>query len=166
MARSCYSAACDPHMTSLEAKVPPPLVAIVVVIAMWGVSRVAGLLHIPEPLRLGLPAAFLVVGICFTAGGLVAFRRARTTVNPNTPERASSLVNSGIYRITRNPMYVGLLFVLLAWAVYLSCAWALIGPVLFVLYIQRFQIVPEERALGKLFGPEYAGYKANVRRWL
>ena len=108
----------------------------------------------------------VIAGLVFSAAGILSFRRARTTVNPTTPEAASFLVVSGIYRITRNPMYVGISLVLVAWAVFLSSAWALLGPAAFILYISRFQIAPEERALSKLFGAEYASYRARVRRWL
>ena len=82
------------------------------------------------------------------------------------PEGTSSLVTSGIYRFTRNPMYVGLLFVLIAWAVFLSTPWLVIGPFVFVLYMNRFQIEPEERVLFRLFGTAFATYKGAVRRWL
>lgn len=133
---------------------------------MWGASRLAPLLQVPGALRLGAAAVIVLVGIGFSAAGVLAFRRARTTVNPAKPEQASSLVGSGVYRITRNPMYVGLTFVLVAWAVFLSSVWALLGPIGFVLYIGRFQIAPEERALAMLFGSEYADYRAKVRRWL
>lgn len=153
-------------MESLEVKIPPPAVAAAIAVAMWGTSRLAPLLQIPSGLRLGTAAAILLVGIGFSAGGVLAFRRARTTLNPTKPEQASSLVSSGVYRVTRNPMYVGLLCVLVAWAVFLSSAWALLGPVVFVLFIGRYQIAPEERALAKLFGSEFADYRAKVRRWL
>jgi protein-S-isoprenylcysteine O-methyltransferase Ste14 len=153
-------------MESLETKVPPPLVAAVLALAMWGVSGLPPLLHLPESLRVSVAAAVFLVGIGFSAAGVLAFRRARTTINPTKPEHASALVRSGIYRITRNPMYVGVLCVLVAWAVFLFSVWSLLGPVVFVLYIQRFQIAPEERALGKLFGSDYANYQAKVRRWL
>ena len=83
-----------------------------------------------------------------------------------TPEAASALVRSGIYRTTRNPMYVGLLLILVAWAVLLSSVWTLLGPLVFVLYITRFQIIPEESALSALFGADYAAYQSSVRRWL
>lgn len=99
-------------------------------------------------------------------GAGIRFRRANTTVNPLKPQAASSLVTAGIYRYTRNPMYLGLLFLLVAWAVLLSSPFALLGPVAFVTYISRFQIVPEERVLAALFGAEYAAYQAGVRRWL
>jgi protein-S-isoprenylcysteine O-methyltransferase Ste14 len=153
-------------MKSLEATIPPPALAAAIAGAMWATSRLAPLIQIPGALRLGTAAAVLLVGIGFSVGGVLAFRRARTTLNPTKPEQASSLVRSGVYRVTRNPMYVGVLCVLVAWAVFLSSAWALLGPLIFVLYIGRFQIAPEERALAKLFGSEFADYQAKVRRWL
>ena len=98
-------------------------------------------------------------GGCISLAGIVSFRRAKTTVNPLKPESTASLVTAGIDRFTRNPMYLGLLFVLLAWAVFLSSAWALVGPIAFVLYINRFQIVPEERVMATMFGVSYSEYK-------
>jgi protein-S-isoprenylcysteine O-methyltransferase Ste14 len=133
---------------------------------MWGISLVTPPLYMPAAVRLAACAAFALVGIVFSVAGVASFRRARTTVDPTNPEAASSLVTSGIYHVTRNPMYVGLSFVLLAWAIFLSSAWALLGLLAFVLYIGRFQIAPEERALAKLFGSEYTAYQAKVRRWL
>ena len=153
-------------MRSLELMVPPPAVAAVVALAMWGISLVTPPLYMPAAVRLTASAAFALVGVVFSVAGVVSFRRARTTVNPTKPEAASSLVSSGIYHVTRNPMYVGLSFVLFAWAIFLSSAWALLGLLAFVLYIGRFQIAPEERALSKLFGSGYTAYQAKVRRWL
>jgi len=142
------------------------LLAAVLAAAMWAASRGAAVLAVPDVLRFGATAAIVALGIGFSAAGVLAFRRARTTIDPTRPGRASSLVNSGVYRITRNPMYVGLACVLVAWAVFLASPWALAGPIAFVLYIGRFQIAPEERALSELFGSEYAQYRAKVRRWL
>ncbi len=87
-------------------------------------------------------------------------------MNPIKPGAASSLVSSGVYRFTRNPMYLGLSVTLLGWAMFLSNPLALLAVPLFVLYINRFQIDPEERVLSSLFGAEYAAYKEKVRRWL
>lgn len=151
---------------SLEAKVPPPLVALAGAALMWGISVLAPRMELSGGIRLAVCLAIATAALVFSVGGVVAFRRARTTVNPTTPEAASSLVSSGIFRVTRNPMYVGLLLLLAAWAVFLSSSWALLVLVAFVLYISRFQIAPEERALAKLFGVEYASYRARVRRWL
>jgi protein-S-isoprenylcysteine O-methyltransferase Ste14 len=153
-------------MHTLELKVPPPMVAIVVSIAMWFLSHLPPSSEALPIVRLLLAAGLAAGGAAFSLAGVVAFRRAKTTVNPLKPESASSLVSSGVYKVTRNPMYVGMLFLLLAWAAFLWSAWSLVGPLAFAAYISRFQIVPEESVLARLFGTEYVEYKARVRRWL
>jgi protein-S-isoprenylcysteine O-methyltransferase Ste14 len=152
-------------MQWLEAKVPPPVVATAVSVAMWSASSFAPALRLPGG-NLVWALVLALAGAGFSALGIVKFRRAGTTLSPVQPQAASSLVCTGIYRATRNPMYVGLLLVLLAWAIFLGSAWALLGPVCFLLYINYFQIAPEERALESLFGEAYLAYKARVRRWL
>jgi protein-S-isoprenylcysteine O-methyltransferase Ste14 len=152
-------------MKSLELKVPPPAIAVLVAAAMWALCRLTPSLQIPTAIRLLLALAVALVGIGFAAAGVISFRRAKTTVNPTKPQLTSSLVSSGIYTVTRNPMYVGLLLVLIALAIFLS-SWALLGPAAYFLYIGRFQIAPEERALTALFGAEYTAYLSKVRRWL
>ena len=154
------------RMQTLELKIPPPVVALLVAVAMWELSRLAPLLDISAIVRATAAAIFALAGAGLDIAGFVSFRRARTTINPLRPETTSSLVCSGIYRVTRNPMYLGLLLILTAWAIFLSCAWALSGPAAFVLYINRFQIRPEERLLAGKFGTDYAAYAARVRRWL
>jgi protein-S-isoprenylcysteine O-methyltransferase Ste14 len=153
-------------MQSLELKIPPPVVAALLAVAMWGIAFIAPLVEVPTLLRVCVAIAIALAGGAFSLAGIMSFRRARTTVNPMKPEAASSLVSSGIYGVTRNPMYVGLLFVLVAWAAFLSSAWSLLGPLAFLLYISHFQIRPEEGVLSELFGAEYSAYKARVRRWL
>ncbi|MBI3562856.1 MAG: isoprenylcysteine carboxylmethyltransferase family protein [Gammaproteobacteria bacterium] len=153
-------------MQALELKIPPPAVAALIAVAMWGVALITPLLEIPTLVRVVAAASLALAGVVVSLAGVVAFRRARTTVNPMKPETASALVCTGVYKITRNPMYVGLLLLLIAWAVFRSSAWALLGPVVFVLYINRFQIAAEERVLATLFGTGYTDYKARVRRWL
>jgi protein-S-isoprenylcysteine O-methyltransferase Ste14 len=111
-------------------------------------------------------AILVAAGLVFDVLGILAFRTFRTTINPLKPERASSIVTGGVYRVSRNPMYLGMALLLLAWATYLSALWSLAGPVLYVWYITRFQIVPEERVLERMFGDEYLAYTARVRRWL
>ena len=106
------------------------------------------------------------IGLSISIAGMLAFRRAKTTVNPVKASLASSLVVQGVYRYTRNPMYVGLLLTLLAWAVFLANPLAVLWVVVYVLYITRFQIIPEERVLASLFGAEYEAYKGRVRRWV
>ena len=152
-------------MKALELKVPPPAVGLLIAAAMWALSDLLpATLAVPNP---NFAAAVIaVVGISFDVFGIVSFRLAKTTINPLRPSKTSSLVSSGIYRITRNPMYVGVLFLLIAWAIFLSSPWTLLGPLAFVLYMNRFQIGPEEKVLEGLFGDAYLVYKKRVRRWL
>jgi protein-S-isoprenylcysteine O-methyltransferase Ste14 len=153
-------------MKALELKIPPPLVALFIGILMWLTPALAGSPAIPPGLRLGVALALFCLGLSTALSGLIAFRRARTTVNPMKASSASSLVSSGIYRFTRNPMYLGLLLALLGWAVFLSNPLALLFLPVYVLYINRFQILPEERVLTSLFGTSYSAYTGSVRRWL
>lgn len=153
-------------MGSLEVKVPPPAVALIFGLLMWLASSLVAPVEIPFWGRMGVVAVLAVVGLTFGGAGMLSFVRARTTMNPTKPSAASSLVTGGVFRYTRNPMYLSLLLYLLAWAAYLSNWIALLFVPAFVLYINELQIKPEERALSALFGAEYASYKARVRRWL
>jgi protein-S-isoprenylcysteine O-methyltransferase Ste14 len=133
---------------------------------MWAVSHVGPSLDLPLKLR---AVAFIVTALAGAAtafAGQAQFRRANTTINPFKPQNTSALVTSGVYRLTRNPMYVGLVLVVLGWAAFLCSLWALAGPILFVLYISRFQIKPEEQILSAKFGASYAEYQSRVHRWL
>lgn len=153
-------------MRALETRIPPPLVALLIAAAMFAAARWSPLVsfNLPRATLLGILVAALG-GIVSTAGTR-SFRRAKTTVNPLHPERASSVVTTGIYRHTRNPMYLGLLLVLAGLFLALGGLSAALGPILFVWYISRFQVAPEERALQAKFGVEYVEYQARVRRWL
>ena len=152
-------------MPSLESKVPPPAIVLVIGVFMWLVSRAAPSLHFDVPAHNWLAIVLVSVGFLTGISGVVTFRRAKTTVNPTKP-RASSLVTWGVYAISRNPMYLGGLIMLLGWAVFLSNALAFLFLPVYVLYINRFQIAPEERALKSLFGETYVAYQARARRWL
>lgn len=153
-------------MASLDHKIPPPIVALLVLAAMWLLSMALPHLEVPSQVRVAIAVCIAIAGLGVSSAGALAFRRAKTTVNPLHPEKATALVTSGVYRITRNPMYVGLLLGLLAWAVLLSSPLSLAGPVAFIAYINRFQIEAEERALLAKFGPEYESYRSRVRRWV
>jgi protein-S-isoprenylcysteine O-methyltransferase Ste14 len=153
-------------MLSLDHKIPPPVVGVLVAAAMWGVSVIGPQFPIAPEARYVAAAILAVAGAAFDLLGLVAFRASRTTINPLKPARATVLVTEGVYRVTRNPMYVGLGFFLLAWAVYLSALLPFAGLAIYVLYITRFQIQPEERVLMGIFGAEFSAYAARVRRWL
>jgi protein-S-isoprenylcysteine O-methyltransferase Ste14 len=153
-------------MKALDTKIPPPLAALLVAVAMWGISRVTPALFIDRTWRLVIAATVASLGALVAVLAATAFRRAQTTHNPMTPEAASSIVSNGVFSYTRNPMYVGLTTLLVAWAVYLASLAALLGPVVLVLFITRFQILPEERALAAKFGRDYDDYRRRVRRWL
>ena len=147
-------------------KIPPLLLLVIVALLMWCVGYLlptAPMLQAPW-LALWLSAA--LIGAAFSLAGVLAFRRANTTVDPRTPAASATLVSGGVYRITRNPMYVGFGFFLLAWAVAINALSGLALLPFFILYMNRYQIVPEERMLENLFGDEYRAYKARVRRWL
>lgn len=150
----------------LDHRIPPPLVGALLAAAMWSVAGWGPALAWPAAPKYLVVALLAAAGIAFDLLGILAFRSSRTTVNPLKPQRASALVTGGVYRVTRNPMYVGMALLLLAWAAYLSSLLPLLGPVLLVLYLTRFQIRPEERALQAIFGAQYADYAARVRRWL
>lgn len=153
-------------MSALELKIPPVALALLVGAAMWGAAVWVPGLAGPLP-RLPAVALLLVLaGALVAVLGVASFRRAKTTVNPTTPGAASALVDSGIYRYTRNPMYLGLLLVLAGWGLWLAHALALLGLPAFVVYMNRFQIVPEERALTAVFGDAFAVYRQKVRRWI
>jgi len=153
-------------MRVLELKVPPPALMFVIAVLMWLVSRAASAFGFALPAHNFLAILLVAAGFGTGASGVVTFRRAKTTVNPTKPESSSSLVNWGVYTITRNPMYLGGLTILTGWAILLSNALAFLFLPVYVLYIRRFQIAPEERALTSLFGQDYVTYQSRVRRWL
>jgi protein-S-isoprenylcysteine O-methyltransferase Ste14 len=154
----------------LENRIPPPIlmlaVAAVMWVATWATAAGSSPSQMPTPLRWGLAAIFFAGAGLFGFPAFSAFRKAKTTINPVQIDQASALVSSGIYRVTRNPMYVAMTLLLCAWAVWLARPLALLGPLAFVLFINRYQIVPEERAMQAKFGPAYAAYRQRTRRWL
>jgi protein-S-isoprenylcysteine O-methyltransferase Ste14 len=153
-------------MRFLELRIPPPIVALTIAGGMWLFARSAPVLLLPHIARLVVAMVLAVLGAAVALAGVLSFRRARTTVNPLKPETSAALVTGGVYSFTRNPMYLGMLLALTGWAAYLSSRWSLLGPVLFVVYIARFQIVPEEKVLEALFGASFAEYRRRVRRWI
>lgn len=149
----------------LENRIPPPLVMLVTGLAMWPLAGLPP--TVPGgALRPALAAFVLALGLGVTVLGVARFRAAGTTIDPTHPERAGKLVVGGIYRYTRNPMYLGFATILLAWALQLASSWALAGPILFAWFIDRYQITPEERALRTKFADEFDAYSRSVRRWL
>ena len=142
------------------------MVAVICAGLMWVIAQVTPVVQIPEQLRVVLAAALAVAGLATAASGVALFARARTTIHPEAPQKTSALVTTGVYRLTRNPMYLGMAIVLVGWAVWLTSPMALVGVATFALYIYRFQIRPEEVILAAKFGGAYAAYREKVRRWL
>jgi protein-S-isoprenylcysteine O-methyltransferase Ste14 len=153
-------------MRWLETRVPPPVVVLLGALLIWGLRRTFPEEGIFIPGRRPIYWTLLALGLLALAAGIFEFRRARTTVNPTTPGAASALVTGGIYRFTRNPMYVGDVLILLAVAVFFSNPLGLAGVVLFVVWMNVLQIPAEERAMEARFGEPYLAYKQRVRRWL
>jgi len=122
----------------MELKIPPPLLALIV----------------------------LITGLAVEISAIVLFRGANTTVNPMKPENTVRLINAGIYKFSRNPMYPGVLLVLFSWALWLGSIINFAILLFYVWYITRFQIIPEERALRELFPGRFDAYRSRVRRWI
>lgn len=151
----------------MHLKVPPAALAVLAVILMLALGSVLPQFMYALPYKEVVAALLGVVGIFVAVAGVYAFRRLKTTVNPTRPGNATSLAVDGIYRWTRNPMYLGILFCLIACGIYLANVVALlVVPAAFVIYMNVFQIKPEEEALALIFGETYVRYQASVRRWL
>jgi len=153
-------------VTSLELKIPPDVVALVVAGLMWLVFTVTPRLNVSIGYRVFAAAALALLGLLLLAAAKVALGRAHTTGDARHPGSARHLVTGGVYRVTRNPTYLAMTLLLLSWAVALASPASVWVSAVFALYVQRFQIRPEEPALGFLFGQDYSDYARRVRRWL
>lgn len=153
-------------MKSLELKIPPLVWTAALALCIWACS-----VWLPE-FQFTLPGArllgvlFAALGVGTAFSGIWSFRQAQTTANPMSPGDASALVKSGPYRITRNPMYVGMLLVLFGWFLLLHNACSFVFVILYVPILTELQIKPEERLLEQLFGQPYHDYKKSVPRWI
>jgi len=153
-------------MRSLELRVPPLALVAIAAALMWLLAWAAPLPALVFPAPYALGGALVGLGAAVTVAGVLAFRRARTTVNPMTPGATSSVVSTGVYRLTRNPMYLGFLLALAGWGAILGNLLGLLPLAAFVAYMNRFQIAPEERALREKFGADFDDYTRRVRRWV
>ena len=153
-------------MRSLENRIPPPVVTLIIAAAMWVASYLSTPLVVSGLVHYGVAAVFFILVGLFGFPAIRAFVRAKTTIDPVRIDRASAIVSTGVYAITRNPMYVAMTSLLLSWAAYLAVPWTLLGPLFFVWFITQFQILPEERAMAAKFGAAYLEYKGSVRRWV
>ncbi len=153
-------------MNALETKIPPAVLAAALALLMWLTPFITPAMWFSFPWQSAVMWLFTLPGMAITLVGATAFHRAHTTVDPTRPEMASTLVVTGIYRFSKNPMYLGFLLVLAGWGMHISNLLAFVALPVFVVYMTRFQIIPEERALHAAFGSAYADYQRSVRRWL
>ena len=153
-------------MQFLELKLPPVLVLALFVLAVSGVGRWLPSGNLPFAGSGALALVVALTGVGLALAGIVAFRRTGTTVDSRTPGKTRALVDGGVYRWTRNPMYLGMALTLLGVALWWTSlpGIALVG--VFCAYLTRFQIIPEERALRRLFDESYEAYLKRVRRWI
>ncbi len=133
---------------------------------MWVIDRATPGMRLAIPARGAIAAVIAAAGVVIAVAGIIALVRRHTTVHPTHPERASALVIAGIYRLTRNPMYLSLALLLVAYAVWLTNPLTVVVVPLYVAYMNRFQIAAEEAALTSRFSEAYRGYQKRVRRWL
>jgi protein-S-isoprenylcysteine O-methyltransferase Ste14 len=152
--------------SALDNRIPPPLVALITGLSMWAADFVTPSILVSDIVRFGVAVALFVAAALLGPLAVMAFGRASTTVNPIRIENASTLVTSGIYRVSRNPMYASLATFLVMLAMLLSNLWLLFGPLFFIVFTTRFQIIPEERVMLAKFGDAFLQYRQNVRRWL
>ncbi|MEQ9404853.1 MAG: isoprenylcysteine carboxylmethyltransferase family protein [Cyclobacteriaceae bacterium] len=151
----------------MKLKIPPIVIVFFTGLLMWGVNHLTRehLSFIFDQQQLMSRVLFGLCIIC-VAAGLYAFYKLKTTVDPMNPDHASNLVTIGIYHFTRNPMYLGMFWMLAAWGVKLGNPLNFLWLIFFVSYMTRFQIRPEEEALGEKFGTSYQEYCKKVRRWI
>lgn len=153
-------------MKSLELRIPPLALFAVFAVAIWAAGRYLPTANLALPGRQTIALISILLGLGVISAGVFEFRRRKTTMSPFSPERTASVVSSGIYRWTRNPMYLGMALALFGVAVWQANLFGFAVVLLFCAYLTRFQIVPEERMLLKLFGEEFAAYMNQVRRWI
>lgn len=153
-------------MNRLELRLPPAVLFLGTMAAMVVTARTTPCLDFDFLGRIATASVVAASGLGAAVAGIIAFRRQQTTLSPLAPGDASVLVVSGVYRWTRNPMYLGLGLALAGWGLVLGNLGALAWLPIAAVYLTRFQILPEERILAGRFGPDYAAYRAKVRRWI
>ena len=148
----------------METKIPPPLVTLVFGLSIYFSRGMFPAVEAQYSFYLG--AFLLLLGFFILISAVRLFKKDKTTVNPLSPEQATKLVTDGIFKHSRNPMYLGMAFVLGSMAVFFNVIGGIILIALFCVYITKFQIIPEERAMRELFSQEFDRYVKETRRWI
>lgn len=147
----------------LDLKIPPVIVFVAFAGIIIGIPFVISFYAVQS---IWLCGFFILLGIILALSGIWEFRKFKTTVNPTTPEKSSQVVNTGIYRFSRNPMYLGMALGLVGLTLGFGNHFSWLGVVGFIAYITQFQIIPEEKILKEIFGKNYIDYLKQVRRWI
>ena len=151
----------------MHLKIPPPIVALIGILLIFLSKDYFLILYLHPHLQNTLSLLFLIIGFVIIFLATKEFKKSETTVNPMKPETSTRLVTSGVFKYTRNPMYLGLASILLASCFYFSSLLGIIVYVpLFIFYITVFQIIPEEESMKTIFNDEYLDYCSKVRRWI
>ena len=151
----------------MHLKIPPPIVALIGILLIFLSKDYILILYLHPHLQNTLSLLFLIFGFVIIFLATKEFKKSETTVNPMKPETSTKLVTSGVFKYTRNPMYLGLASILLASCFYFSSLLGIIVYVpLFIFYITVFQIIPEEESMKTIFNDEYLDYCSKVRRWI
>ena len=148
----------------METKIPPPLVTLVFGMSIYFSREMFPVIEVQHSFYLGI--FLLLSGFFILLSAVRLFRKDKTTVNPLSPEQATKLVTDGIFKYSRNPMYLGMAFVLGSIAVFFNLIGGIILIALFCAYITKFQIIPEERAMRDLFSHDFEKYIKSTRRWI
>lgn len=146
--------------------IPPPLIGLIAAMFTWAFAIVLPGLTVSFPAQKLIAIIVGGIGLSIDVISVVAFFKAKTTINPLTPNKTQELVVSGLYRFSRNPMYLGMLLMLIGWTIWLGAPLGAIMIFQFVVIITLLQIKPEETALEAKFGAAYLEYKTRVRRWI
>jgi len=153
-------------MEHMKTTIPPPILGMIIGVGMWFFDDLLPNYSIQFSGQSYLAILLGLIGLSIDIISVLAFFKAKTTINPLSPEKTNTLVINGLYRISRNPMYLGMLLMLIAWCLWLGNPVNLLLVGLFVIVINTLQIIPEESVLQKHFGQQYIDYKNRVRRWL
>ena len=148
----------------METKIPPPIVTLVFALSIYLSRGIFKIVEIKHSFYLGI--FLLLLGFAILISAVRLFKKDNTTINPLSPEQATKLVTDGIFKYSRNPMYLGMALILCSIAVFFNLIGGIILVALFCFYITKFQIIPEERAMSNLFSQDFDKYKEATRRWI
>ena len=149
---------------SMKTRIPPPLVTLIFGFIIFLTKNIFPKIKISNNIAFG--SLFILIGILIASSSIILFKRYRTAITPINPKSATKLITGGIYKFSRNPMYFSLLLLLIGISIMTNPIGGFIFIPIFILYLNLFQILPEEKAMTDLFKDEFLEYKNSVRRWI